>query len=479
MKSFPTLRRRLAPLVAGFWLAGCSGGPGPDESGQAAAENVVFILVDTLRADRIEAKRNGRAVMPKLRVYAGDSRYFTRAVSQGSWTKPAMVSIFTSLYPEAHNVNFLVTNKNYSAPVTTDVIPEHLETMAQYLKAQGYSTAAVQTNAVMMDIGADRGFDTYFFEEYPAFTADKVTDKTIESARRMSAPFFLYVHYTDPHAPYQPPEPYRELFGPLPEISEADRAVLNKWNNYYMDRVLFEIGLNKKRHFGDLSASARERLRMLYDGEARFIDDQVSRLLKYIEKEHPNTLVILTADHGEELWEHGSVGHGKTVFEELIHVPLIIHGRGLAAMESDVPVETIDILPTVAARLGLERRDCWQGRNLFAHAKPGADVQRPIYSQNRSSHKSTGMDQKSVRFDNYKLVQYRHSGETLLFDLARDRFERNNLARGLPGRVADLEDLLKTHLEEAVANPECTASESEQEIDREMRELVQNLGYVR
>lgn len=461
-------------IVPGL-LAGCG------RANDGAYDNVVLIVVDTLRADRIEAERAGVPVMPKLREYANESLYFTNATSQSSWTKPSMVSIFTSLYPEVHNVNFLVTNSNFSGPLITDVIPEHLVTLSKYLKAKGFSTAAVQSNAVMNDIHADLGFDAYHFEGYPAFRANEVTDKAIRQIRKLKGPFFSYVHYTDPHAPYDPPQQYDGLFGELPAITEADSAILNQWDGYYTDHAFNDLGLNNKRKFGNLSESARERVRTLYDGEARYIDDEVSRLVKYIESKHPNTLIIITADHGEELWERGMVGHGRSLYEEVVHVPLIVAGADISPARIDGTVETIDVFPTIAGYLGFEQEEHWQGRNLLDASEDSAADARVVFSQNRSSHESTGINQKSVRRGRYKFIRYRKKGktiETMLFDLESDPGELTNISESHGALVAELEALLFAHLSEQKRHSLYTSEDTRREVDRTTEEAIGAIGYI-
>lgn len=444
---------------------------------ESGPENLVLIVIDTLRGDRLEATRNGTAVMPRLRARAERGWNFTRAISPGSYTKPSMASMFTSLYPEVHNVQFLVSNTDPEAPLTTDILTGDIETLGTYMKEHGYATAAVQGDSLLKEIGAKRGFDSYEFMPYPELKADQITEAALETLKRLEPPFFLYVHYMDPHAAYTPPQEYREIFGPLPGISEQDKAILKEWPDYYTDRAFHDVGKKPDRQFADLSESARERMRVLYDGEARFIDDQVDRLLDAVESGHANTFTIVTADHGEELWEHGSLGHGKSVYEEVVHVPLFISGLGLKASRIERLVQTLDILPTIAQRLELSTRSHWQGESLL-NAALDADGTRPVLSHNRHSWRSTGMEQWAVYSGQFKLVKHLHSEQQFLFNLVADPGETDDVGPANRARVEELDALLEAHRESNRVHALYTGVALEGRMEREMQERIGAIGYM-
>ncbi|HEO71714.1 MAG TPA: hypothetical protein ENN80_10675, partial [Candidatus Hydrogenedentes bacterium] len=170
--------------------------------------SVVLVVIDTLRADRIHAERNGIPVMPKLAAFAAETIEFSSALSQESWTKPSMVSIFTALYPSTHRVQFGIQRKMIEGQaLVAEGVPDGLEMMATYFKKAGYHTVGVQTNHQLKgEHGFNQGFDSYRLDR-TALAAD-VTDQAIEQLTHLRAPFFLYAHYLDPHLPYEPPEPY-------------------------------------------------------------------------------------------------------------------------------------------------------------------------------------------------------------------------------------------------------------------------------
>lgn len=464
-------------VVASLWVLGCS------DSSEAPPEsippNVVVIVLDTLRADRIEATRNGVPIMPKLAALASQSWWFTQAVAQASWTKPSVFSMLTSLYPGVHEVQFNVNDPR--APHTvegSDVLTAAFETMATFLKKNGYDTAAIQTNAMLRDVGFEQGFDSYFYRTYPGFPANEVTGQAIRTVEGLAAPFFLYVQYLDSHLPYDPPTSYRTLFGPLPRVTERDRTYLDDWNNYYTDRVFYDAGLLEERKNEDLSEAGREYQRILYDGEARFLDDEVARLIEFIQDRAGDALIIITSDHGEELWEHDSIGHGRTVYEELVHVPMIIVLPDGSGKLTDLPVETIDILPTVAAHAGIDPRPEWQGRNLFEYAADGTGETRPLFSQTKTSQRGANIHLETVALGNEKLIVSRTEDSVALYDLLDDPLETTDLADIRPKRVAELKGLLEAHRRANEAHPKHQDNTVTRMIDPVTQKQIEALGYL-
>jgi arylsulfatase A-like enzyme len=236
----------------------------------------------------------------------------------------------------------------------------------------------------------------------------------------MRQPFFVYAHYMETHAPYDPPSPHRNAFGPLPELTSEDRKLVDNYVESYIDRVLFEVGLTRARKFANVSKAGEEYVACMYDGEALFLDTEVARLIGYIRANVPNTVIVFTADHGEELWDHGSIGHGKTVYEELTHVPLIIHVPGRTPRVIAEPVESIDILPTMAGLLGLEERPWWQGRDL-AFLLDVLPPDHPSYSSTQMSIPGSNVDLECVVVNELKLiVDLKEARGGGLFDLSRD-----------------------------------------------------------
>jgi len=401
--------------------------------------NVVLIMLDTLRADRVEANRGGVPVMPNLRAFAEGSRYFTRAISPCTWTRPAVASIFTGLNVDAHGVYFSAAPGEENS-TRSDVLPASVETMAEVLDKAGFATIGIQTNPNLLpEYGFGRGFDDYVSDVDA--DADTVTSLALKKVRGVTDPYFLYVHYMDVHNPYEPPEEYRALFGPPPALPKSDQYAVDHFMNYFWDHVNFMTGQNDERELPPMGPEGQEEIHTLYDAEARFMDAELGKLLDHLQSQDENTLFIILSDHGEQLWEHGGLGHGLTMYEEELRVPLIVRGPGISPGRIDETVSTLEVLPTVADFLGLDRDPFWQAVEGLQSPKSG----EPRFSQTRSSWESLNIHMEAVVLNNLKLIVDKKTGEVELYDLAADPLERNNLAEKLTDRVEELSALLDAH----------------------------------
>lgn len=405
-------------------------------------KNVVVIVVDTLRADKVKGKRDGQPVMPNISRFADESWFFTNAYAQASWTKPSVVSIFSSLYPEVHNIQFGLLER--SAEV--DILSDNILTMAEYFKQNGWSTLGVNTNVhIQGKFGFGQGFESY--EYHAEFLSDSVTDRAIELLKGKSKPFFLYLHYIDPHNPYDAPEEYQKKFN-APQVSGADKDILGDFMEYYNDLVFYQVGVNKERRYKyDLEPAGIEYVKYQYDGDVLFADAHVGRLIDYIRANHNDTVIIFTSDHGEEFWEHGSLGHGKTVYEELVNVPLIMNFPGMKPWRIDTVVELIDILPTLSSYFGLDPAPEWQGVDLINYLKNGQVNNRAVYSHTRSSLKEANIYSSAVIKDGYKLITDINKGSTKLFNLSEDKLEKVDITGSKNNVAEELIKLEKNHRE--------------------------------
>ena len=463
-----------------FAALACSGGLSEAPFPPQHTPNVVLVVVDTLRADALTDTRSGRPLMPKLRGFAGDSLCFANAISQASWTKPAMVSMFTSLYPEVHNVQFGVRAQLSPAQSPhIDLLPDSLTTMATRFREAGYRTLAVQSNPNLnAESGFAQGFDSYIFVTYPEQRGDVVTDRALEVTRNVQSPFFLYVHYMDPHQPYDPPPPYRDMFVKDGALPEPDRELINTYRDYCLDKVLNDVGLRSQRLLPELSERGRAFIRSLYDGEVRFTDELLDRLIRSLRERAPSTIVVVTADHGEEFWERGSVGHGKTVYQELVHVPLIVSLPDASRGRTERAVQTIDVLPTLAALLGWRHDEDWQGANLLETSPADTRQSHPVFSSTRTSLRESNVDLEAVCVWPDKLVRDRNSGEVVLFDLARDPREQSDRLADALETVARLEGVLRDHHEQNQRHPRAAGGKERAPLDAETVEEMQAIGYL-
>lgn len=437
--------------------------------------DIVFIIVDTLRADRLGMRRDDVPLMPFLESFSKESWSFTRAASQASWTRPSMASAFTSLYAGVHNQQFgirmeVVEGQDH----TVDALSEDLETMAEYFKEAGYATLGVQANWNMRPLfGVSQGFDRYEMMT-SGQNATYITDLCLEMAKDTSSPFFLYVHYIEPHAPYAPPEHYKNLFHSIPEITDTDRELLATYaTGYYPDKVRWDLQFRETPPDPQFSEAGKKYVEIMYDAEVRFADDEVGRLIQGIRASHPGAIIVFSADHGEELWEHGSVGHGKTVYNEVLHVPLIFSFPGELPRTVDTRVELIDILPTLAAKIGLPSRDWWQGHSLLENTTAGSPS--PVYGETRTSIREANVYLLSVMHDNLKLIMDVPGNKHWLYHLDSDPGELTPVTDTAQNNMLTL--LLKQYVENNEAHPLHASPTVTNVVDQETRDILKSQGY--
>ncbi len=350
--------------------------------------NVVFILLDALRYDHLSLYGYHRETSPNIDRLAGESVVFTNAHAQGNRTIISTPSIFTSLYPSFHGA--------IGSRMKGRALPESRVTLAETLRDAGYTTVEVTSNAYIRSVfGMTQGFDkTEEFRAYPHSLflyrvlaraglidtprflirgtpkADDLTDSALRYLRlAKDRPLFLYVHYMDTHHPFDPPPPYNTFFGD--GSTDPDPITLFNLTRDYMylpngpDEILPE---------------QLQKLVDYYDGSIRFADEQIGRLLDEVRalSEIRETMVIITADHGDEFLDHGAFYHTNLLFEELIHVPLIIWNpkRYPGGLWVESLVRHIDLFPRSprppASRLP---KRSWAGRcSLSSTARPRTSI---------------------------------------------------------------------------------------------------------
>ncbi|MFO8073106.1 MAG: sulfatase [Polyangia bacterium] len=447
--------------------------------GRMRARNLVIVLIDTLRADHLALYNpQTRVRTDYLDELAGQSLVFDRALAQENWTKPSVATLLTGLYPETHRTK----NEKHRLPATVEICSEHFEKLE-------FATAGFVANGYISGkFGFERGWDawTNYVREGKPNRAQHVVDDAVAwlESRPEDRPFFLYVHTIDPHVPYIPPGRYRSLYDPNPYRGPVRPAQTAK----LLEKV-------KKGTVG-LSERDRFRLEALYDGEITYHDDQLARLHEALEEQGllDDTLLVVTSDHGEEFFEHGSVGHGHSVYEELLHVPLILRLPGAEPREEPLrcaaEVGLVDVLPTACELLGVDCPAGVEGRSLVPLL---GGEERLGWPDVQFSDFMDG--QRVARCGRYKLV-YRGLATTL-FDLEKDPRETTDIGDRLPVTFAALHDLLGRHQGGFVPRGTLGREQAEQksgrtrgekpgrkhraekiDIDPETREQLEELGYV-
>ncbi len=435
-------------------------------SGSLRARNFILVLIDTLRADRLALyNKQTRVQTAYLDSLGQESMIFERALAPENWTKPSVASMLSGLYPGSHRTQ----NDRAKLPKTVVLASEHF-------KKLGFTTAGFVANGYVSNkFGFKRGWDTWtnYVREHKANRARFVVDDALAwlNAKKDDKPFFLYIHTIDPHVPYISPKKYWSRYdsgtynGPIQPTKTA--------------KLLEQIKT------GRLKLSQRDKIRLeaLYDGEITYHDDHLSRLHDAMKQKGllDDTLIIVTSDHGEEFFEHGLVGHGHSLFEELLHVPLIIRlpqSEGRKPTRSNKEVSLVDVFPTACEMLGVECPKGIEGLSLVPLLKGEPWPHFPSVSF------STFLgSQRAVRMGRYKAV---FKGLRMaLYDLEKDPKETQNLKEALPFTRAGLRDVLGRQLGRFIVSDVNRAEskpkrhkEEKTTIDPETRRQLKALGYL-
>jgi arylsulfatase A-like enzyme len=444
-----------------------------DSSG--AKPNVVVILIDTLRADRIHAERNGRAVMPNLAAFAGTCTEFTHAVAACSWTRPSMASLFTGVYVDVHQIAYTFKKVDLKNP-NSDFLSKEWLTLPEYLAGNGYDNYAFVTNAnLSMPVGFGQGFapDRYVFANNAR--AEEVTDRSLKAISALKPPFFAYLHYMDPHVPYDPPKAVLGELGDLPAIAPEDKNIFNSFYTFFLKKSFRANKKVKETDIQRLSEAGRERVRMLYDLECFYADRHVGRLINELLGKYPETIFIVTSDHGEEFWRRGGMGHGSTLYEEQIAVPLLVHKPGAVAQKVTRTTETMGLLPTLSTLLGFPSLEHWQGPNWFAPEHMG---DRPSFARTYGLFESHGIDVEAVWKGGMKMIRDNGMSKTEVYNLEDDPLEQNDLsAVNIEWMQLGME-LLDTHRASNTRLREAGIAPVEAQLDPVMLDQLKVLGYL-
>lgn len=336
------MRRLLIPLLLLPLVMSC-GGQSSRQDLPAPDHNVLLIVIDTMGARYLGAHTPGLVNSPTIDRLAREGVHFERCYSVAPWTQPAVASLMTSQMPSSHGVRHIF-----------DQLVRGHTTLAEHLKQRGLRTGGVISHFVIGDeLGYGQGFDSYDDQavgDHRAITSAAVTDQAIASLERLAGePFFLFVHYFDPHWYFNHHPDFDETSGYTGELLPG------------MDIA----ALRAQRR--ELDAEDIAYLEGLYREEIAFTDHHVDRLLSRLAElgVADDTVVVLTADHGEEFMQHGWIGHTATLYDELIHVPLIVHAPGrFAARTVAEPVSLLDIMPTMLDLQGVAADPDWQGVSL-------------------------------------------------------------------------------------------------------------------
>ena len=471
VQGLPAVRHRALryfQLVAGICLPVLSMAcdrTSPEPAAASTSPNVLLVLIDTLRADKLGCYGNDLGLTPNIDRLAAQGCLFEKAFSHAPWTLPSVSSLLTSTYPVRHGAGGRLDSRGGLTGLASDV-----RTMAECYADQGYDTGAI-INVLFLSpkYGIGRGFADYDFQpprkdQRVQRRSTEVTDSALTwikaQKQRSGRPFFYMVHYFDPHLTYDPPARFREKFA-LP----ADRTVDPDLFGTERDMIKLRQGRL------DPSLLPLYRLEHLYNGEIAYTDEQVGRLLAGLQEMglDDSTVVVLTADHGEEFLDHRGFEHGHTLYDELIHIPLVIRypelvrpGRVRAA------VGQVDVGPTLCGLAGIQPESTFQGESLEPLIYGESTKDRAVLSQGNI----WGPSRTSLRYDGYKLIT--GAGEAALYHVAVDSRERRDVS-GEGGQQA-----LRVEMSEVMRSLLSRAGQGEAvDLSSDEVKSLRALGYVR
>ena len=455
-------------------------GAARDPGGAISPRSVVLIGIDTLRADHLGLYGAERATSPFLNETASEAAVFEWAFATAAWTLPSFASMLTGLDPAAHGAGVPLRGDEDSKlrPAARPGVRQRtrldpsVRTLAEQLAAHGMSTLAVLQNPNLdPTFGLNRGFDVYDFDgavRRDGRHADAVVDRALQLLdERDGEPFFMFLQFQDPHLTYDAPVPHR---GKFTRELEAQFA--------------FPVeGVRKLRErFHEMPHEEREFIEAAYDEEISFVDAQIRRLMLALAERglDDQTLVILSADHGEEFFDHGGFEHGHSNYNELIRVPLMVWGPGVESGRALGPASVADIPPTILDALGLQVPGDTFGVSLWpAVSDPASEAGKAVVESLAgrlvvASGVLYGPALRSgIRWP-HKLIERPEDGKLLLFDLVADPAEQFDLSTSLPDKARALRDELRTTTEAYGAN---TRRETVN-LDSETEERLRALGYV-
>lgn len=429
--------------------------------------NVLVYLIDTMRADKLRPiNPESRVETPGLTHFVETAAIMMGAHTQENWTKPSVATLLSSLMPWQHN-----------AVTTEALVPQSVRLAPEILSERGFYTGAFIANGYVSDrFGFRQGWTTYrnYIREGRNSPAQFVAADVLSwlDARPTDKPFFLYVHTIDPHVPYRPPHQFLSMYDPQPYSGVVD---------FTHDGELLE-----KIKVGQIRLNDRDRVRLqaLYDGEISYHDVHFNSIIEGLTRRglDDNTMVIVTADHGEEFWDHGSVGHGHSVYEELLHIPMFVRLPGVthgATRVSDM-VGLVDVLPTILDALGQPIPDDLAGHS-FLRSITGESQDAP-----RAAVSGFMEGWRTCAVGRLKFVQ-RSAERQILYDLNTDPHEQTDIAsthplavryaRGLLGLALSASDTDSASHATAPHRPVVHTQETTT-IDAETESQLRALGYV-
>ena len=445
--------RRLGTAAAVLVVAGsCARAPSvPRESPR---HNVLLIVVDALRADRLGAAGYPLPTTPNIDRLAAEGVLFRNAYAHSTWTKPSMTTLFTSLYPSEHGMADV--GREGTEGFSTDRLPDSIETIAERFQLGGWSTVAVVNQVhLQRKLGFAQGFDRFAWRRGKgAFELNEIFRDWL--ANRDERPFFAWVHYLDAHWPYDTSLP--------DETGRFGSTAIANPPPKRLSRVEAWVARG-------VDAKSRAALGARYDQEVALVDAAVGELVREIEHAglRDRTWIVVTSDHGEGFLEHDRLKHSYSPYEEVARVPLLVAppaGLDVPYGERQTPVGLIDLAPTLLDLAGAGPLGEASGKSLRPILEGIENPDRPVFVQTT--------DAWSLRVGRLKLIAF-GGGRLELFDLESDPAETENLA------ASGCDDVcagLREQLREFRAGLRRPIASEDHRLDEADLEELRSLGYL-
>jgi arylsulfatase A-like enzyme len=437
--------------------------------GEPTPLGLIFVTVDTMRADYLSCYGHARILTPSFDRVAAGGVLFRQAITQSTTTSPSHASMFTSLYPQDHNV--------YSNFQALGAAPR---TLAELFSGRGFQTfSVVNMRHLNPEVGGlGQGVDTFVKSGYfrrAGPTIDYFLDWLDEVGEK---PFYAWIHFADVHTPYQPPPPYNRFYYDDDEHDPGERSLRRIWPQlpeHMSDHPFFQRWLD--------GITDLEWVYAQYQGAVTYVDDEVGRLLDALEERAllRRTAIVLTSDHGESLGEHEMYFVHTGLYEVTAHVPLIMYfpGAGRQGVHVREVVELVDVFPTVLEYFDIPHSTEIRGRSLWPLIRGEMQPARIALVEH------AGRNQVALRSDDYKYIRHLKNlnhqpsypfveGREELYDLSADPFERDNLVASNPNLVRVFRNELKMRREDRL-----DLDTGEAEVSQETVEVLRALGYVR
>ncbi len=426
-------------------------------------DKLILISIDTLRADHLGYMGYRRPTSPHIDHLATESLNFRHAFSNSAVTLPSHATMFTSLYPSVHGAKGLQLSdkQEYAVPLA-----DRFLTLAEILHDRGFRTAAFTEGGYLDSCwNLDQGFEVYnsHYLEDGVDVLEEILDRAgAWLAEHREEPFFCFIHSYVVHGPWTPRPPYDRMFdegytGPIPFAVTEEQL----------------IPFNEERHGVDNPVV--RHLVSLYDGEIRYMDEQIGAFLRQLDDLGlaDKTILVFTSDHGEEWGEHGYSGrHGHTLFDEIVHVPLLMRIPGVRPQEIEQQASLIDLAPTLLSLLHVDPGAApFQGRDLLVHG-PGAVEERPVFSEIVYDQRHIA----SLRTPRQKLVAWLND-HFFRYDLQADPQEQHSVFSWESPSDCELVRQLQSIVVANKENPAFSAKPTE--LDPALAQQLRALGYIK